>query len=134
MVIHEHIEGRDPSNGQVYVRDLSRHTLSPAERTELAGAKAIQIVWLIAGLISLLLVIRGLFLLLGAHDVGFAHFIYDISAPFVAPFSGIFPAPSIPGAYFDTAALVGIIVYSLIAWLIASLIEATTQRTTTVDL
>lgn len=127
MVIHEHIEGRDPASGQVYVRDTSSHALSGSERSERAGAKAIQVVWLIAGLISLLLVVRGIFLLLGAHDVGFASFLYAISAPFVAPFAGIFPAPSVSGAYFDTAALVGIIVYSLIAWGIAALIDAASQ-------
>ncbi len=50
-------------------------------------------------------------------------FFINISNPFTAPFFGIFPTTGEPTGYFDTAALVAMIIYSLIAWGIATLVK-----------
>jgi hypothetical protein len=86
-------------------------------------------IWYIAGVIDLLIALRLIFKLFGAHPVGFADFLYRITAPFVAPFTGIFPAPTVEGSYFETAALVAIVVYAIIAWIIARLIDVAARPT-----
>lgn len=89
-----------------------------------------RIVWYIAGVIIVLLALRLLLFLLGANrDSGFVDFIYNISAVFAAPFSGIFPAPTYGQFFFDTASLVAIVVYALVAWGIARLFTLDSSRT-----
>lgn len=84
---------------------------------------ASRVVWYIAGFIIALLAIRMILLMLGANrDSGFVDFIYALSGFFAAPFAGIFPAPTYGQFFFDTASLVGIVVYALIAWGVAKLL------------
>ncbi len=84
-------------------------------------------IWYIVGIIDLILLLRLVFLLLGARAVGFADFLYSISSPFVAPFRGIFPNPQVEGSYFDMASFAAIIVYALLGWVVARLIDLATR-------
>jgi uncharacterized protein YggT (Ycf19 family) len=113
----------DPVNG---VHEVSEHTAevaSPAEVQEAQVVKASQVIWYIVGIVNAILLLRMLFELFGAKNVGFASALYSLSAPFVAPFRGIFAAPTFNGSHFDTAALVAIVIYTLVAWGLASLID-----------
>ncbi|MEI6729151.1 MAG: YggT family protein [bacterium] len=85
--------------------------------------KIAQLVWYVVGLINVVLAIRIFFLLFNAQSGGFTGFLYNVTAPFVMPFTGIFPAPGVGTTYFDTAALVAIIIYSLVAWGVVTLIR-----------
>lgn len=89
-----------------------------------------RVVWYIAGVIIALLAIRVILLMLGANrEAGFVDFIYAISGIFAAPFAGIFPAPTYGGQFFfDSASVVAIIVYALIAWGIAKLFTLGSPR------
>jgi len=80
------------------------------------------LIFAIGGFIEVLIGLRFIFLLLGANPAsGFVQWIYDWSAPLVAPFAGVFghaatvrgPGVVIPSV-FDWAALVALIVYGLI--------------------
>lgn len=92
------------------------------------------IVYAIVGFIELLVGLRFLFLLFGANpSTDFVSWIYTWSEPFVAPFYGIFgqnvaiSAPGIPvQAVIDWASLVALIVYGLIAGIVAGI--ARTRR------
>jgi hypothetical protein len=84
-------------------------------------------IWYIVGIIDLLLGLRLIFHLLGAKAVGFADLLYSVSGFFAAPFRGIFQNPKVDGAYFDTAALVAIIIYIIVGWIIARLIDLVTR-------
>ena len=86
-------------------------------------------VWYIVGIVDLLLLLRGLFHLFGARAVGFADLLYNITGFLVAPFRGIFANPKVEGSYFDMASLVAIIVYALLGWIIARLIDLSTRPT-----
>lgn len=76
----------------------------------------------VGGAIQALIGLRFLFLLLGANPLnGFVNFIYDWSAPLVAPFAGIFGqniAIAGPGvvvtSIFDWTALIAMVVYAII--------------------
>ncbi|MDQ3008791.1 MAG: hypothetical protein M3Q81_04315 [bacterium] len=80
--------------------------------------KVNQVIWFFAHLIAGLLALRFVFLLLGANMTGIVLFIYNISSIFVLPFRGIFPAPTTGEFYMDTAALLGIALYYLLAFLL----------------
>lgn len=102
--------------------NVQRQTVSHSEQAD-SRVVAGRIVWYIAGFIIILLVLRIVLLLLGANNAaGFVDFIYAISGFFAAPFIGIFPAPSYDGRFFfDSASVVAIVVYALIAWGVAKL-------------
>jgi len=85
--------------------------------------KIVQLIWFVVGLVNVILILRIVFLLFSARSSGFTAFLYNVTTPFVIPFMGIFPAPGQADSYFDTAALVAIIIYSLATWGIVTLIR-----------
>lgn len=88
-----------------------------------------RVIWYVAGVIITLLALRFVLFMLGANrDSGFVDFIYNISSVFAAPFSGIFPAPTYGQFFFDTASLVAMLVYALIAWGLARLFTLNAPR------
>lgn len=97
-------------------------TVRPGDAEMSAQAKIIQVIWFFAHLIAAILALRFVFLALGANMVGLVSFIYSISTFFVLPFRGIFPSPRTGEFYFDSAALLGIILYYLAAFLLVKVI------------
>ncbi len=83
-----------------------------------------RFIWLVAGLIMGLLALRFLLRLLGANPSnGFADFIYNLSYPFAAPFFGLFSyTEDLASGRFEFETLVAIVVYALIAWLLARIV------------
>src|SRR6267143_6310842 len=81
------------------------------------SVRAVQAVWLLAGVVDALLIIRFLFKLLGAStQASFVRFIYDLTQVFVAPFHGIFNTAASGHIVFEPEALIAIAIYSLIGW------------------
>ncbi len=79
--------------------------------------RAEQAVWLLAGLIDALLIIRLVFKMLGASSQsGFVRFIYDLTQLLIAPFHGIFNTTASNGMVFEPETLVAIAIYPLIGW------------------
>lgn len=101
--------------------NVQRQTVSKTETVD-NRVVASRIVWYIAGFIIVLLLIRIMLFMLGANQgTGFVDFIYAVTGVFSAPFAGIFSAPSYGKFFFDTASVVAIVVYALVAWGIAKL-------------
>jgi uncharacterized protein YggT (Ycf19 family) len=97
-----------------------------------AAWRVSQLVALIFGVGIALIAIRFFLLLLGANpDAGFTNFVYSVTNPLVAPFEGIFGAPNLETGVFDPASLVAIVVYSLVAWVVAKLIDIAMGETRT---
>lgn len=93
------------------------------------GWHAAQIVYTIAGIIEVLILIRAVLELLAANpDAAFTNLIYTITDPLVAPFQGVFPTPQSHGSVLDLAAILAIIVYAVLAWIIARLLELARRR------
>jgi hypothetical protein len=85
--------------------------------------KLVQAIWLLFGIVEGLLAIRFILRLLGANEAaGFARFIYGASAPFVAPFNNLFANPGGGGSVLELNTIVAIVVYMLVAWLIAKVV------------
>lgn len=79
--------------------------------------------WVLIGVISLTM--RVFLLLFSANpDTPFVEFIYNLSADYLNPFRGIFPAKTVGDTgYLDVAALFAIIVYLFVMWGFSALIH-----------
>ena len=115
-------EVRENNNVDTGVR---RQTVSRS--TQVSGVVIAQrVIWFFAGFIIVFLALRTLLLLLAANQGNFfVDFVYAIGGFFAAPFAGIFGSPTYGQVYFDTASLVGIVVYALLAWGLTKLVTLT---------
>lgn len=78
------------------------------------------------GLLEILLALRFVLRVSGANNKNtFAQFIYDISDPFIAPFSTLFVSPVTGGGanIFDLNVVVAIVVYALLGWLAIAFVQ-----------
>jgi uncharacterized protein YggT (Ycf19 family) len=88
-----------------------------------ASAKLVQLVWLVFGVVEALIVIRFALKLLGANpNADFARLVDGVTAPLLAPFVGLFGTPRLGGSVFESHALVALVVYLLLAWVLARLV------------
>jgi uncharacterized protein YggT (Ycf19 family) len=105
---------------------------APAEQmsaTERApyNFRAAAVVWFIVGVVDIFVAARFLGKLLGASaQSAFVNFIYQVSSPMVAPFTGIFGNSGSKTNTFETASLVAIVVYAVIGWGLITLIRIVT--------
>ena len=89
--------------------------------------RATAVVGFIVGIIDVLIAARFLGKLLGASSQSaFVHAIYQVSGVFVAPFTGIFGDTGNKTNTFETASLVAIVVYAVVAWGLVVLIRIMT--------
>jgi YggT family protein len=84
------------------------------------GTRRVQgLIYLLFGILEGLLAIRFVLPLLGANPAaGFSQVIYGITAPFLAPFTGLFGTETIGGSVFEVNPLVAMLIYALIAWVL----------------
>jgi len=115
----EHMRRTEPGDNVERVESV---TTDPYATRRGTGLKARQAIYLIFGIIEGLIAIRFVLRLLGANpEVSFAALIYDITAPLLAPFFGLFGTPQYNGSVLEIHAIVAIIVYALLAWALAKL-------------
>lgn len=85
--------------------------------------RVINIIYYLTGALGILLLLRIILSLFGANPENqFAQVIYNLSAPFVAPFANLFSTPRLGASQLDVNALVALLVYALLAWLVARLV------------
>ena len=85
------------------------------------------VIYFILGILEIFLAFRFVLKLMGAStSSSFVNFIYNVSGFFISPFKGIFRSGTGQGiettSVFDSATLIAIIVYALVAWGIVKLI------------
>lgn len=83
-------------------------------------------IYFLVGALEILLMLRFLLRFTGANTQNeFTQFIYNLSAPFMAPFSTLFISPTSNNAanIFDVNIIIAIIVYSLAGWLAVRLVK-----------
>ena len=79
--------------------------------------RAAAVVWFVVGVIEIFIAARFLGKLFGASaHSAFVNFIYQVSGPMVAPFTGIFGDNGTRTNFFETASLVALVVYAVIGW------------------
>lgn len=86
--------------------------------------RAYQIIWYILGFIEALLAFRFVLKALGANArSGFADLIYALSAPFAAPFLGLFPNSAAGRLAIEWSTIIAMIVYLLLAYALVKLLQ-----------
>lgn len=104
---------------------LAKHN-AKAARIGLIADRLINAVYYLIGALEILLGLRLILRVSGANtDNVFASFIYNLSEPFVAPFSTLFVSPTAEGSryIFDVNLLVAMLVYALLGLLASRLIR-----------
>jgi YggT family protein len=82
-----------------------------------------QAIYLFFGVLEVLIAIRFLLRLFGANpNAPFTSAIAAITAPFIAPFVGVFGNVQASGSLFEPASILAIVIYALLAWLIAKMV------------
>jgi uncharacterized protein YggT (Ycf19 family) len=95
----------------------------PYEGRRLAAYRLTQIIYWVFALVLGLIAIRLVLKALGANPAaGFAQFIYGVTGPLVAPFYNLFGNPTYQNSVLELSSIVALIVYALVAWLLAKLV------------
>jgi hypothetical protein len=82
-----------------------------------------QLVWYVLAVLETLLSIRFFLRLFGANpEAGFTSFVYTATDLFVAPFARVFGNANINGAVIEWGTLLAVVVYFVIALLLAQLL------------
>ncbi len=134
---------RDPATGRVrerreVVNDADMDPMVPASSSEVVssfnpGWRAVQVVYLIFGLICGLLLIRLVLKLLGANAAaGFASWTYSVTDFFLAPFRGLLPTIGNAQSQLEMSVVIAILVYALIGFAIGRLVGILFYRSVTV--
>jgi uncharacterized protein YggT (Ycf19 family) len=101
-------------------------TVAPARR-------AIEVVYLVFGIIDVLLLVRLVLKLLGASpQASFSGFMYGLTDFMMAPFKGLLPAVASGKAIFEPSVVVAIVIYALVALMLAKILEVILSRRVTV--
>jgi len=88
-----------------------------------------RIVWSILGLLEILLGLRFMLKLIAANpNSGFAVFMYGITGPFTAPFTGLIGTPASGGMILEVTALFAMAIYALIFWGVVRVIRIVADR------
>jgi hypothetical protein len=101
----------------------------PASVTETSpyNFRAVAVVGFVIGIVDVFIAARFLGKLFGASaQSAFVNFIYQVSSPMVAPFTGIFGNGGSSTNTFETASLVAVVVYAVIGWGLVVLIRIAT--------
>ena len=131
---------RDPETGREHEhRSLTRdESVEPTSSSEIVssfnpGRRAMELVYLVFGVICGLLLIRMVLKLLGANTgAAFTQWIYNVTDFFLAPFHNLLPAIGNNQSVLEMSVVVAILVYALIGWVMARLIAIIFFRNVTV--
>ena len=79
--------------------------------------KLTQWIWLGLGIVETLIALRVVLKLIAANPSSpFAAFIYNVSAVFLFPFSGLVGTPAAGGMVLEISSIIAMLVYALLAW------------------
>ncbi|HKW06576.1 MAG TPA: YggT family protein [Candidatus Dormibacteraeota bacterium] len=129
---------RDPETGHmVERRTITEGPVAAADSEVVSsfnpGWRAVQLVYLVFGVIDGLLVIRLILKLLGANPTaGFSNWVYNVTAFFLAPFKNILPTIGTDQSQLEMSVVLAILVYALIGWAIGRLVAILFYRNVTV--
>jgi YggT family protein len=122
-------QGAGMQRRESVVRDARGDEHREVHMNDVAGSqwlwlsKLSSVVWLIIGIIEVFIGLRFILRAIAANPENpFANFVYSVAAPFLAPFFGLTGTPSAGGAVLELPALIAMVVYFLIGWLIVSVI------------
>jgi YggT family protein len=87
-------------------------------------ARISGIIWLLFGILNGLIGLRILLKLIAANPTtDFARFVFSVTDPFLAPFNGLVGSPAVNANVFEISAVIAILAYTLLAWVIVRLFK-----------
>jgi hypothetical protein len=114
---------RPESRPAVEVEHADAIITDPFARRRALTDKLVEAIYLLFGVVNALIGMRVILRALGANpESPFAAFVYWVSAPFLTPFVGLFPPTPLDGGVLEWHAIVALIVYALVAWILARLV------------
>src|SRR6202011_4878666 len=128
------IQQQPPVSAPVSASAPAPATVERMSMTERApyNFRAAAAVGFIVGAIDIIIAARFLGKLFGASaHSAFVNFIYQVSGPMVAPFTGIFGDTGSKTNFFETASLVALVAYAVIGWGLVVLIRIATAPKST---
>jgi hypothetical protein len=85
--------------------------------------KLTQLVWLAFGALEALIALRFILKLMGANESSpIAVLIYRFTDIFLWPFAGLTSTPAAGGMVLEVPALIAMVIYALVAWIIAKIV------------
>jgi len=87
------------------------------------GYRAIQLIWLIAAVVDIILALNFIFRAANANNTGFAHYIRRLGGWLAAPFNGIFNNTATNGTVLRWSDVLAIAVYTVAAWIVTKLVR-----------
>jgi uncharacterized protein YggT (Ycf19 family) len=130
---------RDPATGGAHEeqRVVSEGPMPPEESEVVStfnpGWRAVQLVYLVFGVIDGLLLIRLVLKLLGANPTAaFSNWIYNVTDIFLGPFKNILPSVGNTTSLLELSVVLAILVYALLGWAIARFVAIVFYRNVTV--
>ena len=120
---------RDPADGDGMPmnRRVVEDASAPEPGSEVVstfnpGWRAVQLVYLVFGVIDGLIIIRVILKLLGANaHAAFASWLYSFTAFFLSPFHNLLPTIGTEQSQLELSSLIAILVYGLAGWALARL-------------
>ncbi len=86
-------------------------------------SRLVQLIWLLFGFLEALIGLRVMLKLIAANpDNPFASVIYSFTDLFLWPFKGLTSAPSFNGMVLEIPAIIAILIYALVGWLLVRLV------------
>lgn len=95
-----------------------------AVEKRLATQRITQFILLAFGILETLIGFRVLFKLIGANSANlFTHWVYNLSAPFLAPFMTLVVNPGGQEIVLEVTSLIAMLVYGLLCWALVTLAQ-----------
>jgi uncharacterized protein YggT (Ycf19 family) len=93
------------------------------------GRRAIEVIYLVFGIVDALLLVRLLLKVLGTNpEAPFSGFIYGLTGFLLGPFKAMLPAYVSGKTIFEPSVLIAILVYALVAWMLAKIVAIAYSR------
>jgi hypothetical protein len=91
-----------------------------------------QSIWLVFGILEAMIGLRFFLMLIGANPASpFAQLVYNFTNLFMWPFAGLTSSPSAGGMVLEIPAIIAMIIYALLAWVVVSIIGILFTRSST---
>ena len=115
--------------GQVEHREKIVEDIGAAQRQNVN--RVVQFIWLVFGVLEGLLGLRFFLLLIAANPENpFTRLVYTFTDLFMWPFAGLTSTPSAGGMVLEISAIIAMIVYALLAWVLTSIVRIVFARST----
>jgi hypothetical protein len=91
--------------------------------------KVMQLIWLGVGTLEVLIALRIVFKLIAVNpENALASLLYAFTGLFLLPFAGLTSTPSSGGMVLEISSLIAMVVYALLGWAAAKLVEVIFYR------